>query len=125
MGFSQIDGQWVKADEWLKNQGFVRYKGGWRLAQEVEIESREERRSIEEKEWRKRLKVWRAALVRGRNDAAEALAQLRAIDDPQAIAGLAEMLAAPDEPNQMKLLYIEVLGKFAIPRPSRRCSNAP
>ncbi len=113
LGFSQIDGQWVKADEWLKNQGFVRYKGGWRLAQEVEIESREERRSIEQKEWRKRLKVWRAAVVRGRNDAPQALAQLKAIDDPLAIAGLAELLATPDEPNQMKVLYIDVLGKFA------------
>ncbi len=37
LGFSQMDGEWIKADEWLKNQGFVRYKGGWRLAQEVEI----------------------------------------------------------------------------------------
>ena len=112
LGFSQIDGEWVKADEWLKNQGFVRYKGGWRLAQEVEIEARNERQVIEEKEWRKRLKVWRSSIVRGRNDAAEALAQLQAIDSSLAIAGLSELLSDPDESNQLKLLYIDVLAKF-------------
>jgi hypothetical protein len=112
LGFSQIDGEWVKADEWLKNQGFVRYKGGWRLAQEVEIEARNERQVIEEKEWRKRLKVWRSSIVRGRNDAAEALTQLQAIDSSLAIAGLSELLSDPDESNQLKLLYIDVLAKF-------------
>ncbi|MHB8969459.1 MAG: HEAT repeat domain-containing protein [Pirellulaceae bacterium] len=112
LGFSQMDGEWIKADEWFKSQGFVRYKGGWRLAQEVDLEARNERQVIEEKEWRKRLKVWRSSIVRGRNDAAEALAQLKAIDSALAIAGLRELLADPEEPNQLKLLYIDVLAKF-------------
>ncbi|MHB8867060.1 MAG: HEAT repeat domain-containing protein [Pirellulaceae bacterium] len=112
LGFSQIGDNWIKADEWLKGQGFVRYNGGWRLAQEVDIEARNERQVIEEKEWRKRLKVWRSSIVRGRNDSAEALAQLRAIDSALAIAGLCELLANPDEPSQLKLLYIDVLAKF-------------
>jgi hypothetical protein len=112
LGYSQIDGQWIKADEFFQNQGYVRYKGGWRLAQEVDLDARHDRQVIEEKEWRKRLQVWRNSVVRGRNDAAEALTQLRAVDSPQAIAGLSEMLADPEEPNQLKLLYIDVLSKF-------------
>ena len=70
LGYSQVDGQWIRADEWFQNQGYVRHKGGWRLAQEVDLDSRHDRQVIEEKEWRKRLQVWRNSVVRGRNDAA-------------------------------------------------------
>ena len=112
LGYSQVDGQWIRADEWFENQGYVRHKGGWRLPQEVDLDTRHDRQVVEEKEWRKRLQVWRNSVVRGRNDAAEALAQLRAVDSPLAIAGLSEMLADSEEPKQLKLLYIDVLGKF-------------
>ena len=112
LGYSQVDGEWIKADEWLKNQGYVRYKGAWRLPQEVELDARDERQSVEEKDWRKRLRRWRGSIVQGRDDSAESLAQLRAVDSPLAIAGLSELLHEDDEPTQLKLLYIELLGKF-------------
>jgi hypothetical protein len=79
------------------------------------LDAREERRSVEEKEWRKRLRRWRGLIVQGRDDRAESLAQLRAVDSPLAIAGLAEMLNEEGEPLQLRLLYIEVLGRFNSP----------
>jgi len=112
LGYSQVDGQWVRADEWFENQGYVRHKGDWRLAQEVDLDSLHDRQVVEEKEWRKRLQVWRNSVIRGRNDAAEALTQLRAVESPLAIAGLSEMLADTKEPKQLRLLYIDVLSKF-------------
>jgi len=115
LGYSQVEGQWVRADEWFQNQGYVRHEGGWRLPQEVDLDTQNDRRVVEEKEWRKRLQVWRNAVVRGRDDAGDALAQLRAVDSPLAIAGLSEMLADPEEPKQLKLLYIDLLGKFSYP----------
>ena len=57
LGYSLVDGQWIKADEWLQAQGFIRHKGAWRLTQEVELDAREDRRVAEETEWRKRLRV--------------------------------------------------------------------
>jgi hypothetical protein len=99
-------------NEFLERLGYVRYKGDWRLAQEVELDSRGERQVNEERDWRKRLRVWRTAIVRGRNDAAAALTQLRALDSPFAITPLAELLAEPEEPPQLKVVYIEVLSKF-------------
>ncbi len=112
LGFSLVNGEWIQADAWLQEQGYIRYKGSWRLPQEVELDARSERQSIEEKEWRKRLRVWRSAVARGRNDSAEALAQLKSVDSAFAITGLAEMLADKNEISQLKLVYIEVLGKF-------------
>ena len=115
LGYSQVDGEWIKADEWLANQGYVRHKGSWRLPQEVELDARQERQALEEREWRKRLRVWRSSIARGRNDSAEALAQIRAVDSAYAVTGLAEMLSDKDEVKPLKLIYIEVLGKFNNP----------
>lgn len=99
-------------NEYLERLGYVRYKGAWRLAQEVELDARSERRVTEEREWRKRLRVWRTAIVRRANDAAAARTQLAAVDSPYAITPLVELLAQPDEPTQLKVLYIDVLSKF-------------
>jgi hypothetical protein len=115
LGYSQVDGKWVRADEWFQNQGYVRHEGGWRLPQEVEIDTRQDRRVVEEKDWRKKLQVWRNAIVRNRNDSRDAVAKLRDVKDPLAIAGLSEMLADPEEPKQLKLLYIDVLSQFSSP----------
>jgi hypothetical protein len=110
-----VDGQWIKADEWLREQGFVRYKGAWRLPQEVELDTRRERIESKEIEWRKRLRVWRSAIIRRPNDREEAVDQIQAIDSPLAVTALAELLKEPREPRQLKLLYIDVLGKFDTP----------
>ncbi len=112
LGYSVVNGEWVKSEDFLKEQGYVRHKGSWRLPQEVELDARQERQSLEEKEWRKRLRVWRNAIGKSRNDNAEAVAQFQAVDSVYAIAGLSELLADKDESPQMKLMYIELLGRF-------------
>jgi len=112
LGYSQVDGKWVMPEEWRKNQGYVRYRGSWRLPQEIELEKEQEQREEEEVAWRRRLERWRTAIVRGRDNRAEALAQLRAVDSPYAIAPLASMLDDEDEPEPLKLVYVEILSRF-------------
>ncbi len=112
LGFSRVNDKWIKPDEWLAKQGYVRHKGAWRLPQEVELAAQRERRELEEKEWRKRLRRWRTAIFRGRRDSGQALAQLRAVDSAFAITGLAEMLKDKDATKALKLLYIDILGQF-------------
>ena len=51
-------------------------------------------------------------MLRGRNDGAEAIAKIRAIDSAWAITALAELLKDPQEPKQLVLEYIDVLGRF-------------
>ncbi len=112
LGYSKVDGEWVKPDEWLAQQGYIRHKGAWRLPQEVELIAQQERQELEQQEWRKRLRRWRTSITRGRNDSADALAQLRAVDSAYAITGLTEMLNEKNEAKPLKLLYIEILGQF-------------
>ncbi len=113
LGYSQVDGNWVKPDEWLTRQGYVRHRGSWRLQQEVELDARHELQQQEEQQWRKQLKIWRTSIIRGRNDSAAAMEKLRATDSAYAIAPLTELLSEPDEPKPLKLLYIDILGRFA------------
>ena len=115
LGFSRVGGEWRRVDQWYTNQGYVRHKGTWRLAQEVEMETLAERRSAAEREWQRRLRRWRTSVILGRDDPRETLAQIRAIDDPLAVPALAELLEGRDEPQPLKLLYIEVLERFAHP----------
>jgi hypothetical protein len=116
LGFSRVGGEWIRVDQWFANQGYVRHNGAWRLAQEVELETAAERRSEAEREWRRRLRRWRTSVIQGKDDPQETLAQIRAIDDPLAIAALGELLEERDEPQPLKLLYMEVLERF--PQPS-------
>ena len=112
LGYSQVDGRWIKMDEWLQAQGYIRHKGSWKLPQEIELETRKERREVEEKEWRSRVRRWRSWAVKGGERGGEGLTNLRKIDDPLAARPLAELLDDTDELPQLKLLYMEVLGRF-------------
>lgn len=112
LGFSRVDGEWVKPDEWLAKQGYVRHKGSWRLPQEVELDTRREQRNIEEQQWRQNLKQWRASIVRNRNDSAQAFKKLQATDSAYAIAPIAELLGDKKEPKPLKLVYIDILSRF-------------
>ena len=69
-----------------------------------------------EKDWRRKLKRWRGSIGKKRH--AEALQHIHEIRDPLAAAALAEIL--PDESNhEMKLLYVEVLGRLVGSKPGQ------
>jgi hypothetical protein len=112
LGYSQVDGRWIKMDEWLQAQGYIRHGGSWKLPQEIELDTREERREVEEKEWRTRVRRWRSWAVKGGDRGGEGLTNLRKIDEPLAARPLAELLDETDELPQLKFLYMEVLGRF-------------
>ncbi len=114
LGYNRVNGRWVQTTHWLENQGYVRYKGSWRLPQEIELAARKERAELEQKQWRSRIRRWRGVIVKGRKDRASALAQLRAISDPAAVPALAELLNDPKEPKPLKVVYLEVLGRFPM-----------
>ncbi len=112
LGYSKIDGKWMQVDQWRKSHGYVRYKGAWRLPQEVELEARKERREVEQSQWRARIRRWRSSVVRQRKDSEDALQQLQAIDSAMAVPALAEILTDRKEPTQLKSVCLRVLGRF-------------
>jgi hypothetical protein len=115
LGYSKINGEWTKQDIYFRERGFVRHKGKWRVPQEIELEQiREAQREIE-LEWSKKIRLWRSWATRRRNLAVDGMANLAAIDDPQAAPILAEMLQEKDEPRELRRIYVEVLGPMHVP----------
>ncbi|MEZ6113262.1 MAG: HEAT repeat domain-containing protein [Pirellulaceae bacterium] len=114
LGFSFLDGQWVRPDEFMESRGYVRYRGSWRLPQEVALEEAAESAEVREKEWRKQIKMWRGWIVKGRSQADEGLRNLRQLDDPVAAAGLADLIGEEEFP-QMRVILVETLGRLKTP----------
>jgi hypothetical protein len=113
LGFSRLGDEWVKADDWMVAQGYVKYKGSWRLKQEVQLADRQRKRDLAVKEWNQKLKMWRSWLM-GRigRKAEEARRSIAEIRDPLAATGLGLLLDNEDEPLAQKLMYIEKLGQL-------------
>jgi hypothetical protein len=115
LGYSKVDGRWMTRDEWMSSRGYVRAGGAWRLPQEVELRSTSGELESVAIDYRKQLKNWRTIIARGRDNAGQAWAQIQALRDPLAAEALIELLAEEKEPQPLKLLYIEVLGKIDTP----------
>jgi len=112
LGFSRLGGRWMRQDEWMESQGYVRYRGGWRLSQEIELQKIDEEHKSKIFSWRKQLRVWRGWIVKGRERSSRGENEIRLVRDPYAAVALAEMLVNAKEVRALKLLYIEVLGEL-------------
>ncbi|MBC8352570.1 MAG: hypothetical protein H8E66_11310 [Planctomycetes bacterium] len=112
LGYNRVDGRWQRPNEYMAEQGFIRHRGGWRLPQELAIEKRERDNERETLAWRKNVKLWRDWIIKGRDRAAQGLANMRAIRDPRSATALAAQLRQSKEPRALKQLYIDVLAYF-------------
>ncbi len=109
LGYSRVDGKWARQEDIMAKRGYVRFQNKWRLPQEVDIESRGEDQETKEGEWRKKIRMWRGWIVRGRDRVSEAEKMFREIRDPYAAKPLSELLEDDKEAPALKLLYIDVL----------------
>lgn len=115
LGYSKLDGNWVKTDEWMLSRGYVRYRGAWRVPQDVALEQIAQRNEKQVKDWRQKVNSWRTAISKRRGKEQDATDALRAIKDPAAAPALAEIVADTGEQRELRLLCIEVLGKLQSP----------
>jgi hypothetical protein len=112
LGYQKHNGQWVTQEELMTSRGYVRYKGRWRLPQEVNQLEQKRKQTNSENQWQGQLKKWRAMLDDDR--AAEAIAKIREINDPYAIKALKKALEG--ESNQsVRLLYVDALARIGTP----------
>ncbi len=112
LGYSRIRGRWMRADDFMEAQGYIRYKGAWRLPQQVAMEQQQQELEVAQKTWRRDIETWRSWLDGRRSD--EAWERLQSIEDPLAAAGLVELL--PREPDAgIRELYVDLLARLATP----------
>ena len=112
LGHSKIDGRWVDSDQWMRSRGYVRYRGAWRIAQDVALEQGNTKSSNLEKDWRNKVKTWRTMIVKRRGKEQEALDAIKEIEDPVAATALVGILDDEAAPRQLRMLCIEVLGRL-------------
>jgi len=82
------------------------------LPQEIELKERERKEKLARLEWATKLKRWYRWL--DSDKAGEAIAGIKAIDDPYAADALARALNDPKQPapRTVRLLYVEALGRL-------------
>jgi hypothetical protein len=96
--------------EQMAARGFVRHRGGWRTAQEIELLERTERATLAQKEWTARLdRLRRQAEQPAQAD--RAAEEIRELADPAAVPALAAALAREPVPR-VRLWYVDALSRI-------------
>jgi hypothetical protein len=96
----------------MQKQGYQKYKGSWRLPQEIELDTRERETDAAVKNWHVQLRRWRKWLIgRDARQALEARRNIEQIRDVLAAAPLGQLL---EEETFLapKLIYIQTLGEL-------------
>lgn len=109
LGYSRLDGEWIKQKDFMAKQGRVIHEGRWRLPQEVEIDKKRRANDLAQKKWRSDIKRWRGWLGKRKND--EAITNFQNIKDPMAAPALATALSNESAPK-VRHLYVSALAKL-------------
>jgi len=115
LGYSQINGRWVTQEQVMLENGYVRSKrapGKWVLPQEEELLEQQETTTRARLAWNGKLKHWNTWLTGDKS--AEAIANIKAIDDPMAAPALAKYLES-EKRRESRLLYLEALDRLNVP----------
>jgi len=112
LGYFLRDGEWTTEEQTRKKDGYIRYKGRWRLPQEKKLAEEQAATKAAQGEWKQKLNRWQEWLAT--NKAPLACENIRKIDDPSAIPALADALKK-DSRDQARMLFIEALARIGTP----------
>jgi hypothetical protein len=117
LGHERHNGQWMSREEWMLSRGYVRYKGRYVTQQELDLLEKSQAEREAEQDWYPRVRMWYGWST-GNNPqrAAEGLANLQAITDPDSVPALDNFLG-DDENDRVRLILVQVLGKLVGPKP--------
>jgi HEAT repeat protein len=103
--------------ELMAARGYSRYRGAWRTVQEIELIERNERASLAQKEWGRRLEKLRRDADRPAT-ADRAAEEIREIADPFAVPALAAATGKDTNPTARRW-YVEALARIGSPEAIR------
>jgi hypothetical protein len=119
LGFARHQGQWIEHRLLQQQRGMIRSAGKWSVPEDVAVQRMNDEADVAAKRWVRRLAQLRSQAARGGERGAEAMAQIRGIDDPAAAGAVAKQLqdprAARSEPLETRLLWVEILGRLRTP----------
>lgn len=104
------DGSWAEVSEIMEDSGKVRRNGRWVTKQQAQMEDEARAHEEAERQWKKKLRIWRRWLADQRRRA-DALREIEQIEDPSAVGPLVELFRSDKNPSLRDVLA-EVLGRF-------------
>jgi hypothetical protein len=111
----RVGDEWVSREEEMKRHGLKFYDGKWRTPQDIAIRERDNQAGEGAADWLGELRKWRNWLDNRRDDRVqEALAQIAALNDPQATPALVKLLDSEDDEAAFDLL-LAALGRLDHP----------
>ncbi|MGH7201700.1 MAG: HEAT repeat domain-containing protein, partial [Planctomycetaceae bacterium] len=112
LGHEQRDGVWMTRDEAMAADGYVKHGSRYVTPQEKELLEQAEADEEDQREWYVRIRQLHSTLSSGSPQRQqEALMELRAIHDPNAVSSL-RRLFQQDENKAMRRLYVAVLSQI-------------
>ncbi len=117
LGYVKDQNQWVKHSELQRSRGMVQVKGKWQLPEAVAIRQSEDDSDLAAKLWIRDVSRLRKAALGTGDSAAQAVAELAAIEDPFAASAIAQELydsrtGKSVQPRAMREMWIKLLGRF-------------
>ena len=116
LGYKKENGQWIKTSDLMRGRGMISRAGRWELPEAVAIDDFQQNTDVNAKKWIKEVKRLVALVLRDTKKSPEALAALKAIEDPLASSAIADQLnesrGRGNYPRELRMLWIRLLGKF-------------
>jgi hypothetical protein len=110
LGYVQMEGRWVRPDQYMEERGYVRYQGKWRMPQEIEMLEQKKKDEVAERAWYGKLKRLRDMLDDDRQGS-KAHDEIIGIEDPAAVAALSSYLDK-ESVARVRPLYVQALGRI-------------
>lgn len=104
--------RWVTQEDLMEERGYVRFGNEWVLPQEVQLREIRRKNELAEKQWFSRVRRMREDVDKPKKHA-QAIEELKAIEDPYAIKAIAYYID-PKRENlaEMRKLFVEILGRI-------------
>lgn len=119
LGYTKRDGEWMTRDEAMRKNGYIKYKGRYVSAVELNLIEKNEADLLEERKWIKDVKLWLAWMKNRQVQQQQlGLQKIQAIRDPHAVAALARLMGR--HKNQMiRSLLVSTLAQIPGDKPLR------
>lgn len=119
LGYTKRDGEWMTRDEAMRKNGYIKYKGRYVSAVELNLIEKNEADLLEERKWIKDVKLWLAWMNNRQVQQQQlGLQKIQAIRDPHAVAALARLMGR--HKNQMiRSLLVSTLAQIPGDKPLR------
>src|SRR3954453_20522386 len=112
LGFHQKDGLWMNRDDVMAARGLVLFDGKYVTPQQVELLKQQKESKVTQADWTKSIEqLPRGRIGRRQDQANQALADIQAIQDPQAAEAVVATLRRENDP-QLKRLWIETAARL-------------